>query len=483
MHFLRLILTVYLNLKIFYVHSVLFISKSDPIRKNVKNFLKKRYEVSASSSLTRGMRYAKRLLADVLLIDYSSFSDDINIENIKQSYLETNSFASIIFLIKEKDLNTIIIDKTEGGSYFYSYDKEIETILYNHNFTNFLEETFRRINLERMYVLLAKSKVNFSLPKDSEFTLPLLLSGESFTIQEFRNQFFQNLDSKDPLFLMTDKKWDSLYLKKSIILYYSRLKRKPDIQFFCLKDYNSNMQKLLLQQITYPRVKTGRKAVYIFLGIEHLSWDLQDKLMKAVKDPDLFQKSSNKIIFISSKNMKQPIESGVLRQDLFYRIKNFELEFPSISDRKEDIQLIADRFFLWYNRITGKKIKLGTSLKVFLTENISDFTYESFYNFLFIGLSIASKSKISLEDFYHIPLRGKVKNPILEKLIKKMHEDFILQKPNEQFETQTLFSLEKNYIEKVLLKNQNNISRTARDLGISRKTLYDRLKKYRIKSS
>ena len=107
----------------------------------------------------------------------------------------------------------------------------------------------------------------------------------------------------------------------------------------------------------------------IFLDeIGEISPYIQIKLLRVLQEREVERVGDNqtrkiniRIIAATNKDLYELVRDGRFRQDLFYRLKVFPVIIPPLSERKEDIPLLADHFINIHNRKTGKKIS-GISL-------------------------------------------------------------------------------------------------------------------------
>jgi len=150
------------------------------------------------------------------------------------------------------------------------------------------------------------------------------------------------------------------------------------------------------------------------------------------------------------------------RKDLIYRINTVEITVPPLRERGNDIILLAQHFLLVYERKYMKsQIHLSDSAKNKLTAysypgNVRELQY------VIERAVIMSESEIvSAEDIVFSPIE------------QKQHVNFSLQ-------THNLEDLARNTIEQVIEKHSGNISRAAKELGLTRAALYRRLNKYDI---
>ncbi|MEE4196690.1 MAG: sigma-54 dependent transcriptional regulator [Bacteroidales bacterium] len=204
----------------------------------------------------------------------------------------------------------------------------------------------------------------------------------------------------------------------------------------------------------------------IFLDeIGNLSYSLQAKLLTVIQNRKVARVGSTKEIpvdvrLICATNMplKQMIEEGKFRQDLFYRINTFEINIPPLRERKEDIPLLAEYFLKHFKQKYHKPT-----------------------------LTFPPKSITHLKN-YHWPGNIRELKNIIERLVVLSDGKQLIIDPGlfSSFEKNTekiknnlnLEENEKHIILKALEKHKGNISKASRELGIQRNALYRRLEKY-----
>jgi transcriptional regulator with PAS, ATPase and Fis domain len=200
--------------------------------------------------------------------------------------------------------------------------------------------------------------------------------------------------------------------------------------------------------------------------IGNLSLAMQAKLLSVLEARKVIRLGSNKprdidIRLICATNMPiyEMVAKNDFRQDLLYRINTVEVNLPPLRERREDIPLLVDHFMA----IFSKKYK----------KNIT-------------GVSAPAFKKL---ERYHWP--GNIRELIhtLERAVilteSKMLQpaDFLFPDTEKEaegvvFENFNLEEVEKTVIRKTLKKHQGNISHAAKELGLTRTSLYRRMEKY-----
>lgn len=200
--------------------------------------------------------------------------------------------------------------------------------------------------------------------------------------------------------------------------------------------------------------------------IGNLSYPLQAKLLSALQTRHITRVGSNKSISVdirlisaTNKNLFKSVKEGEFREDLLYRINTIHLEVPPLRERREDIPQLADFFLRRLARKYGKS-----------------------------DLKLGEKTLCKLES-YAWPGNVRELEHAIEKAVilsdnqELQPNDFYMRTPDETsfvVESFTLEEMEKILIEKALRKYDNNISAVAAELGISRPTLYSKIRKYEL---
>ena len=206
----------------------------------------------------------------------------------------------------------------------------------------------------------------------------------------------------------------------------------------------------------------------IFLDeIGNLSYGLQAKLLTALQRRSIVRVGGStqipinvRLICATNRNLQEMVMNGEFREDLLYRINTIHLELPALRQRKEDIVPLANRFMKQYGDLYNKvNIQLSTEA----AEKITNLPW--YGNIRELQHAI-EKAVILCDGNVIMPDDIDGGNPI-----KK-------EKPLE--EVQTLDEMERRMIEKTIKECEGNLSVVAARLGISRQTLYNKIKRYGI---
>jgi len=204
----------------------------------------------------------------------------------------------------------------------------------------------------------------------------------------------------------------------------------------------------------------------IFLDeIGNLSIPLQAKLLSVLQNKTVMRVGSTKpvpvdfrLICATNMDLQSMMKEGKFREDLFYRINTVEISVPSLRERIEDIPLLFDHFF---NQFSKKYKKYGLKVQPGTIEKLQQYDWPG-----------------NVREFQHCIERA----IILSERKEIMPDEFLppthasRQWSNQQ--EHRLDQVEKNHILEIIEKNGGNITKAAKDLGISRSSLHRRLKKY-----
>jgi transcriptional regulator with PAS, ATPase and Fis domain len=199
--------------------------------------------------------------------------------------------------------------------------------------------------------------------------------------------------------------------------------------------------------------------------IGNLSYPLQAKLLNAMQSRQIVRVGSNRpvaidirLICATNHNLFQDVQKGLFREDLLYRINTILIEMPPLRNRKEDILPLAS-FFL--QRFAAKYNKKGLTLHGEAVRKMQEYSWpgniRELEHTIEKAVILSDGPLIGSSDLFLRPLDREKKY---------------------ELGNATLEEMEKRLIERAMQQGGNNMSAVAKELGISRPTLYSKIRKY-----
>lgn len=208
--------------------------------------------------------------------------------------------------------------------------------------------------------------------------------------------------------------------------------------------------------------------------IANLPYHLQAKLLTVIQKKMFVKVGSNqpqptdiRLICATNRSLEDMVKDGLFREDLFYRINTIHLHIPSLRERREDILPLAQRFLDMYASRYGRRIN-GFSDKAAVKLQA-----HSWYGNIRELQHVVEKAVILSDD------KLLTDKDIL--FAASSHEEVLPDKMETHAgddAIQTIDEMERGLLEKALDKCGSNMSQAASMLGISRQTLYNKMKKY-----
>ncbi len=170
-----------------------------------------------------------------------------------------------------------------------------------------------------------------------------------------------------------------------------------------------------------------------------------------------------RVVSATNKSLRDEVAAGRFREDLLYRLNVITLQMPSLSERVEDIPLLAEYFL--QQKAKSKSVKhLSPAALRLLEEYPWPGNVRELEHVIEGAILLSASDEITEGDLQvHTPARAAAHAP---------------QQPGQDGGSGTLEELERLHIERVLRENHFNRARTAELLGISKKTLYLKIKRY-----
>jgi DNA-binding NtrC family response regulator len=212
----------------------------------------------------------------------------------------------------------------------------------------------------------------------------------------------------------------------------------------------------------------------IFLDeIGDLPLSVQSKLLRVLEEKHFRRLGSNELISVdirilsaSSRNLREGVKNKTFREDLFHRLHVVEVKLRDLKDRKEDIPLLSRHFLDKCNNKYNKGIRgMSQRFQKILLSHDWPGNVRELENVIEHSVALSQKTFIDIEDFpEHLQNLLDVEGCFTSEVGDML----------------TLEEMEKKYIIKILKAMDGNINQTAQKLGVSRYTLYRKLKKFEL---
>ena len=214
------------------------------------------------------------------------------------------------------------------------------------------------------------------------------------------------------------------------------------------------------------KIENANSGTLFLDEIGNMPVQLQPKLLSVLQNRTITPIGSNKpvpvdirLICATNRNLSEMVTDGSFREDLLYRLNTIQIEIPPLRERDEDILAIADYFLKIYcNKYRKSCFSISDAALAKLTSYQWPGNVRELQHTIEKAVILSDKNELTPDDFFF--------NPVV-------HDS------TEVFEG-TIEEMEQRMISSVLQKNGMNLSATAGQLGITRQTLYNKMKKYNL---
>lgn len=211
--------------------------------------------------------------------------------------------------------------------------------------------------------------------------------------------------------------------------------------------------------------------------IGEMPLDMQVKLLRVLQEGRVTRLGGSKeisvdmrVIAATNKDLKKEVKRGKFREDLYYRLCVIPIKLPPLKERKGDITKLIEYF------LNMKSIKLDKDIPV-----ISNELYNKLLGYNWPGN--IRQLENSIENI--VNLNGELSVDIIDEYEEKVSTNLTIDnkeilEENIKEKSFNLEEIEKRTIINAIESNKHNMTKTAKVLGISRNTLYLKIKKYNI---
>jgi len=204
--------------------------------------------------------------------------------------------------------------------------------------------------------------------------------------------------------------------------------------------------------------------------IGDMSLKTQAKLVRFIEEKTFkpsgsseFVNADVRLIASTTKNIRESINKGNFREDLFFKLNIIPMVIPPLRERKEDIPLLIEHFLTYYAKEYGKKQK-----------TMNQEALQAFLNYSWPG-NVSELINV-IERFVIMVQEREIESSHLSLLVEPMESQFISTVNETQSLPQAKKQFEKEYIHKILLRHQWDIPKTASELKIEENLLQEKIK-------
>lgn len=232
------------------------------------------------------------------------------------------------------------------------------------------------------------------------------------------------------------------------------------------------------------KIELADKGTLFLDEIGDMSLDMQVKLLRVLQEKEIeriggtkIQKVDVRFIAATHRNLREMVQRGEFREDLYYRLNVFEIDIPSLRERKEDMIHITEFLIKKLNGELGSNVlSLDKRVRDIFMEHDWPGNIRELENVLERAMNVIEGMIIQV---YHLPAYLRKKD--LEEELN--HEIFTMDQ--EKHEMSYLLqaeveSAEKRAITRALEKTAGNVKEAAELLGIHRASLYRKIEKYEM---
>jgi DNA-binding NtrC family response regulator len=453
--------------------SIMLVDDEDKLRNILSKVLTKEgYKVLAVGNGHQAIELYPSFIPDLMILDYKmpgmtgiELMNKIKELNPNQTFLFLTAFGNVSLAVEAiKEGAYDFIEKPfDNERFLHTINKALENNELKSKITTLKKQLFEKSAFDNIIGNSFKIQQVFSqVNKVAETNATVLLTGESGVGKELVAKAIHNTSfKKNGAFIAVNCGAIPIHLMESEFFGYEKG------AFTDAKESKPGLFELA-------------NGGTLFLDeVAELTLEAQVKLLRVLEEKKVFRLGGKKtipvdmrIISATNKNIEEKVKDGSFRLDLLYRLNLFTITIPPLRERKDDIPLLVDYFITKHNSTLNLKIS-----------NISREAIETLTNYSWPGnirdLENALQSAMILccEGIItnaHLPSR--VKGYI--QLSEQNDLSYII--PTILGKKEISPELEKEIITDALIKCKHHKSTTAKLLNISRKTLFNKMKKYNL---
>lgn len=453
--------------------SVLIVDDDEPHAQAVADSLERfNCDCTIANSGTRGAELIQSQNYDVIITDLKM--EDVDGLQILRTAKEELPDAEVIVLTAHSSIPSVVT-AMQGGAYTYlTKPLDIQEL------RNAVEKASQRIRLIRR-------NVNLSRGLDERFGFEGVI-GNSPAMHKVIEQL-KNLAPTDTTVLILGESGTGKELVARALHQNSPRKSKPFVPLNISALPESILESELFGHeqgaFTGAAAKRVGKFEYanggtLFLDeVGEMPTETQIKLLRVLEDRKITRVGSNdekpinvRLVAATNADLKEQMEKGTFRRDLFYRIGVVTIYLPPLRDRREDIPLLLEHFVKEFSKKTDKEVEgISRGARQALMSYEWPGNIRQLRNTIEGMMALDTDGRLDIDD---LPME-------LAEFVGESGEAFLSGAGADTLIGRPLEEVEKYYIARALELTDGRREETAKMLGIGERTLYRKIKEFGLK--
>ncbi|MCX5853159.1 MAG: sigma-54 dependent transcriptional regulator [Deltaproteobacteria bacterium] len=439
-------------------NKILIIDDEESIRDGCHQILsRKGHHVESTGDAVCGLEMALRDAYDLILLDVRMPKMG-GLEILKK--LKENSVSAKVIIITGYGTISMAVEAMRQGAF------------------NFLTKPYSAIELKDAVDDAFKEDEGHDVEKDLS-----VLIGSSDYMKELKDSI-KRIAQTDSTVLITGESGTGKELVAQTVHHLSKRADKHFIPVDCSSLVENLMESELFGHLKGAfsgatesregRFQMANKGTLFLDEISNISLNIQAKLLRVIQEQEVPrvgkstpEKVDVRLIAATNKDIRSEIETGRFREDLFYRISVVPLNIKPLREHKADILSIALHYLDLYTvKYDSKVRRLSEEAKKSLLSYRWPGNIRELKNTMERLCVLCDHQEVNLSDILYYGQSDGGKAPVADSASGRV----------------TLIDVEKEHIEKALSHFHFQINKTAKFLGIDRKTLRIKMRNYGIKS-
>ena len=447
-------------------NEILVIDDNADIRKLISGILKdKGFIVREAANFDQAMIEINKKAPDVAIIDVKLDKGDNDGIELLVHIKKIDEDVPVIMISGHANVQ-MAVDSLKLGAFEF-----IQKPFSSERLINFANRAAENINLKKEKRVL-----------ENKLFSSYEIIGKSQAIEKIRNLIIKLSTTESRIFISGPAGSGKELIARQIHKQSSRSNKPFVVVNGALLDPGKYEQELfgtenINETINYGFFEKAKDGTLLIDEISEIPLETQAKILRVLIDQKFKRVNGLKeinvnvrIVSTSSKNIREEIDKGNFREDLYHRLNVVPIYIPALTDRLEDIPLLLKYFSKKISDLNGiNQTKLDTNLDLF-------------YNYKWPGnvrelRNLVERISILSINENSASINQLVKDSLSQKNIYSKNDDNVLSYPLKEAREK----FEKDYLSSQLKKHKGNISKTAEFVGMERSALHRKLKSLGIK--